>query len=69
MHGKLLKVVGEEIVRTTVGVHESINVEDDWATLLIGQRILDEFADISKAVSEISGVLRVGGLFDERRPG
>ncbi len=61
LYRELLNVIGAENLRTTSGIHESINVEDDWATLLIGQCILDEFADISKAASEISRVLKLGG--------
>jgi hypothetical protein len=61
LYRELLRVVAEESIRTTSGVHESVNVENDWATLLIGQCILDEFADVSKAASETSRILKVGG--------
>ena len=61
LYRELLKVTRENNIRTTTGTHESIDVEDDWATLIIGQCVLDEFADVSKAVSEISRVLKHGG--------
>ncbi len=61
LYDELLKATGEENIRTTGRTHESITVEDDWASLVIGQCILDEFTDASKAVYEISRILRTGG--------
>jgi ubiquinone/menaquinone biosynthesis C-methylase UbiE len=61
LYNELLKVAGRENIRTTGRTHETISVEDDWASLVIGQCILDEFTDASKAVSEISRILRIGG--------
>jgi hypothetical protein len=61
LYKQLLRVVGEDNIRTTKGIHESIEVEDEWASLIIGQCVLDELRIVPKASSEISRVLRIGG--------
>ena len=58
---QLCSLAGDENVRTTQGIHESIDVENGWATIVIGQCVLDEFLDFSKALSEVARVLRKGG--------
>ena len=61
LYQQLLTVVGEANIRTTGRVHEFIGVEDDWASLVVGQCVLDEFHDLSEGASEISRVLSRGG--------
>jgi ubiquinone/menaquinone biosynthesis C-methylase UbiE len=61
MYQQLAKIVGEENIQTTSGLHETIRVEDGWASLVIGQCVLDEFRNVSRAASEISRVLTTGG--------
>ena len=58
---RLAGIVGEENIQTTKGLHETIRVQDGWATLVIGQCVLDEFRNMSRALSEISRVLATGG--------
>ena len=57
LYQQLSRVVGEHNIRTVGGLHESIRVADESATIVIGQCVLDEFRDVSKALSEISRVL------------
>lgn len=61
LYRQLARVVGEHNIRTAVGPHESIGVANESATIVIGQCVLDEFRNLSKAVSEISRVLVNGG--------
>jgi hypothetical protein len=61
LHKQLLGIVGADNIRKTNGTHESIQIEDKWASLLIGQCVLDEFHSVPKALSEISRVLSEGG--------
>ena len=57
LYQQLARVIGERNIRTAAGPHESIRVADEWATIIIGQCVLDEFRNVSKALSEISRVL------------
>lgn len=61
LYQQIVRIVGEHNLQATTGPHESIDVEDEWATLVIGQCILDEFQNASKSTSEIARVLRNGG--------
>ena len=61
LYQQLAGKVGEENIRTTSGLHETIQVEDGWASLVIGQCVLDEFRNVSIALSEISRVLAKSG--------
>jgi hypothetical protein len=61
LYQQLAGIVGEENIKTTTGLHETIRVQDGWASLIIGQCVLDEFRNMSTALSEISRVLETGG--------
>lgn len=61
LYKRLASRVGEENIRTTRGTHESIDMEGGWATIVIGQCVLDELLDFSKAFSEAARVLAEGG--------
>ena len=61
LYQQLARIVGRENIQTTSGLHETIRVEDGWASLVIGQCVLDEFRNLSRAASEISRVLATGG--------
>ena len=43
------------------GTHEQVPVEDGWATLVVGECILDEFRNMERAFSQFSRILSPGG--------
>lgn len=57
LYQQLARFVGKHNIRTAGGPHESIGVADEWATIVIGQCVLDEFRNVSKALAEVSRVL------------
>ena len=61
LYGQLASLVGAENIRTSPRAHESIGVEGGWATIIIGECVLDEFLDYSMALSEAARVLVEGG--------
>lgn len=61
LYGQITALVGAGNVKATRGIHESIDAEGGWATVVIGQCVLDEFLDFSKALTEVARVVRVGG--------
>lgn len=61
LYEELSKVTGSENLLAMDENHESIYVQDNWADVVIGQCVLDEFLDSSRSLFEISRVLRTGG--------
>lgn len=56
-----VKESAAEEVECREGTYEKVPVEDNWATLAIGECSLDEFKDSKQAVSELWRILAPGG--------
>ncbi len=61
VHDILEKVTGSGELRVAGRNHEDLPIQDGWATLVVGECVLDEFRDSSKAISEFLRILAPRG--------